>query len=408
MNIIYTKASVERDERYRIITSIVDDGGKRVVIKRPTSNKSYQHLDNMYNNYVNYKDNKYISQKLEWCKCEKVDNDIVFDYIVGKSYEEILNNYYNNNYIKAIEETIKILVDYIYNIDEVLDFSASSRFFELFGSVNFDKKVKGAVNINIDMLPDNIICSGDKDYIIDYEWVIDCIVPIDFVLYRCLTHSNVINKMGNEFIEKILTQNNISNNDIEQYKKMEINFQQHVKGSTKTLDEIYKIMPQSCFKLDALDWNATKNYVEVAIKDKDTEVTLYKGFENAEGYKIEFDLDVANDSELIIWPFGGTGILRILEISGVNESTGERIPLKKLSDNADLYINDEYYFINRPKMIFDINDSSKVIISVQVIERNNKYMDAIVENMKSKIVVEVKNESIIKRIKNKIKRLLNE
>ena len=76
-----------------------------------------------------------------------------------------------------------------------------------------------------------------KFYILDYEWVFDCTVPISFILYRAILHSMAISKLPSELIDELYKRYGISTELRELYLSMEEHFQNYV--SDKKISDYY-------------------------------------------------------------------------------------------------------------------------------------------------------------------------
>jgi hypothetical protein len=67
-------------------------------------------------------------------------------------------------------------------------------FSEFDGKLCFDKVS------NIDLILSNIIYKNDEIYIIDYEWVFNCGLPVEYTLYRTLKYNSLLKER--EYLEK--------------------------------------------------------------------------------------------------------------------------------------------------------------------------------------------------------------
>ncbi len=99
----------------------------------------------------------------------------------------------------------------------------TSQFKKLFGDFDYsdlNKKLSFRHISNIDFLFSNMIFRDNSIYIIDYEWIMDVSLPLEYIIYRasCVYKHNTRNyfdqketdiyiKMEDFFIEKIITGN---------------------------------------------------------------------------------------------------------------------------------------------------------------------------------------------------------
>ncbi|MFR3431553.1 MAG: hypothetical protein ACLTTH_16385 [Holdemanella porci] len=69
------------------------------------------------------------------------------------------------------------------------------------------------VFVDIDIILENVVLTeNNKFYILDYEWVFDCTVPISFILYRAILHSMAISELPDEQIDELYKRYGISLN----------------------------------------------------------------------------------------------------------------------------------------------------------------------------------------------------
>lgn len=82
---------------------------------------------------------------------------------------------------------------------------------------------------DIDVILENVILTDENKYfILDYEWVFDCTVPISFIMYRAILHSIAISKLKREEIELIYEHYGITKELRKVYLAMEESFQHYV------------------------------------------------------------------------------------------------------------------------------------------------------------------------------------
>ena len=104
-NIIYSKYSNERAERFQIRTDILEDeNGKKYVQKKAFTYEANTHINNIYINYKllleAYKDSKICINE-----CNKVENGLEFEYIVGNTLEEKLDKlFFNKDYVQLVKK----------------------------------------------------------------------------------------------------------------------------------------------------------------------------------------------------------------------------------------------------------------------------------------------------------------
>jgi hypothetical protein len=226
--IIYSKYSNYRKEPFRIKTAICQDENNRLVVEKVALNKNALcHVQNIYNNYKYLKEHNH-SPEININKCDIKNDMLQFEYIKGIRLTEKLNQLVKENkYIQFIEE-IKSYIDIIRELHGITSFTITDEFVEIFGENSFPPSVEAVIKPNVDLIFDNILIN-DQINIIDYEWLFDFPIPLNYILYRSLNQyfeqidDNKLHKEINIFA--IL---NISKEELEKFHNMEVNFSKYV------------------------------------------------------------------------------------------------------------------------------------------------------------------------------------
>lgn len=115
-----------------------------------------------------------------------VENHVLkYPYLEGHSLESELTGKFDNmdgligEFREIIRKYFRVNEKYLGN------FVPTDAYREFFGD-RYVSESKMALKVtNIDMLLQNMIMDGDKVVCIDYEWVFDFPVPVEFAVYRC-------------------------------------------------------------------------------------------------------------------------------------------------------------------------------------------------------------------------------
>ena len=185
MEKIYFRSSVYRKKFFQIKTSIIQDNGEKHVVKEAVYPLGIEHIKNIYNNeklikkillnenitYGTYKEGAYITEFHE-----------------GKTLGVLMYQCLLNGQVEKYKNYQKIWKKLIVGENNLIKFSYTENFKKIFGVDDEDLLGLPSTKIsNIDCSSDNIIFN-DKGQIkvIDYEWVYDFPVPVDFIFYRVL------------------------------------------------------------------------------------------------------------------------------------------------------------------------------------------------------------------------------
>ncbi len=352
--LIFSKYSDSRDNEYKIRTSIlIDKRGNKKVEKIPLNKKSINHIEKIYNNYTILK-SQYENSDFHLETCRKLDNKIEFDYIEGKTFVEILNEEFDKNGLEAVIERIKELKEKLYKLSNNEKFEISEEFKKVFGSVKLDENKKCIKPANIDFIGTNLIYSNGKFHIIDYEWVFNFYIPIDYIVYRTIFYYQDENVYKNKInLRKILEKLEISVQEEEKYYKMELQFDKYVRSKEYILEKLY-----TRFKMRKISIEKTLLKVEnyrAMVTDKDRHIgNLDKIIEDKE-------VEITNLDKIVLDKDRHIGNLdKIIEDKEVKITNLDKIVLDKDRhiDNLDKMIVDKDRHIDNLDKVLESKDKS--------------------------------------------------
>ncbi len=236
MKILYVKNNSERAKEFQLKTVIYEDNGSKFIKKQALCKEAIPHLKKMKETYLHLQ-NIILDTRLKPVKIiDETEDSLVFEYIEGISLQKKL--------LEAIgvneQEVSKVVKDYIqilkkcFKTDKFKSSNINKKFLELFGSndyIEFDNQDCFVQYSNIDLIFSNFIYKEDSIYIIDYEWVFEVDVPIDYIIYRNLAQqgissifeyikpSKIYGKMENHFISNFISTKEGFFNYAKQYEK---------------------------------------------------------------------------------------------------------------------------------------------------------------------------------------------
>lgn len=165
-----------RRDEFKTATIIRSDN---IVFKKPLLKKAQDHIKNMFDESGSR------FGKIECFKCNYEDACIKYDFIKNKSLEDyiieaILEND-KNKFFNIIEKFYNAL---LFNSTQTKEY-ANKKFlkvFKLFSEMNFHCHNKS----NLDLMFEDIFIINNQYYAIDYEWIFDFSIPIEFIFYRAI------------------------------------------------------------------------------------------------------------------------------------------------------------------------------------------------------------------------------
>lgn len=190
MKVLYVKTNSQRSKLYQLRTIIYEENGKKFIKKEAIIEESIAHLKQMKANYEHLK-NTIVDPNIRLAKIiHESESSLTFEFIDGVSAEQLFNN--------AIKEGENSIRKFILTFQDTLEKGFKTKlynkeyqtdFVDLFGNVNTSKlenKLCFKEVSNIDLIFSNLIYKDNTLYIIDYEWVYNCSLPIDYIIFRAV------------------------------------------------------------------------------------------------------------------------------------------------------------------------------------------------------------------------------
>lgn len=185
MKKIYFRSSVCRNKKFQIKTSVIEDNGEKYVVKEAVYPSGIQHIKNTYNNEKLIR-KIYADENVTYGTLK--GDAYITEFHNGKTLSKLMYKCLLNGQTEKYKEYQKIWKKLITGENNLIGFYYTEKFNEIFDINDNDLLDLPSTKIsNIDCSADNIIYD-DKEQIkvIDYEWVYDFPVPVDFIFYRVL------------------------------------------------------------------------------------------------------------------------------------------------------------------------------------------------------------------------------
>ena len=182
IEILYSKLSANRNQEFKIGTNIENNNGTIVVKKFPLSKNSDDHIKSFVTKYKDFKSNN-----IDLILPEIKKDEVYFQYLKERCFEDILIELIEEDKISGFLENIQKLFNDISSSKKILieDF-VKNDFEKVFGSKSCMKEGTVSNFNNIDLNFDNIFIKSEKIICIDYEWMFNFSVPVEFILWRAL------------------------------------------------------------------------------------------------------------------------------------------------------------------------------------------------------------------------------
>lgn len=328
----YIKFARERIDSLQIYTTIKKDGNKLVVQKAPIYEKGMAHLKHI-NQFASQFNKSMSDSSITYCQSYLNNEGLSFEYIAGKSLEELVQESINDESLDIIYQYLDLIKKIIENSPKTTP-AITKDFIEVFGKQElsqlpashwYDKN-------NIDLIFENILYDGNY-HVIDYEWIFDFPIPESFILFRVLFHSTAISQLNDEIKNVLYDYCNISDSLKALYLNMEINFQNYV--SDYQINNIVQELNLEAVYA-ALDENRLKR-IYIASDEYEKNIII------KDNNEINLTVLIKNDDRVTI-ELAEKCCLRVDELSCDQGNI-------QIESNADLVIGNHYYFTNKPKFI---------------------------------------------------------
>lgn len=236
---VYWRFSNDRQKQLAIYTRIGEKEKKRFVEKGSIFTEGQEHIDRMFytfenlcKQYAHPVDGTNITCRIN--KCQKQGNKLWFEYINGRSVEEIVLESLAKGQTEKAKTWVKIIAALVRSGEEH-EFEASEQFTQMFGDVGEVVRQMGLTvrkTTNIDPLLSNFLLQDNVITMIDYEWTFTFPIPADYAVYRMVFYL-VHNHTDVELLQQIdwYGMLGISQDSQTLFMKMEQAFQTYLQGS---------------------------------------------------------------------------------------------------------------------------------------------------------------------------------
>ncbi|SHH33969.1 hypothetical protein [Tepidibacter thalassicus] len=399
MDIVYVKYTRERIPQFQIKTIMYRENGKYFVKKEALYEEGKAHIRNIYDNYIkltqNYK-NVYIS------KAELKNDEIIFDYEYGNTIDKILLNLILKKDKRGFLEKLNWYKNFVENLEgkNYINFKFTNEFLNIFRGCDKLRGLKCLRISNVDLSFDNLIVDGENLVkIIDYEWVFDFPIPIDFLVYR-----SVINfyfrhiKYTEKFvdIDFIFDSLGITGEYIKIYELMLNRFHSYV--FVKDNVDNYVFYSKYLKKSYLINQSINRAYNMQVFADDGSgfceEKSIVKEMDLDKNSSVKFEFDISSFKSiksLRVDPINTNCVVYINKIVLVDENLVD-VETDEFVTNAEYIFEGKYVFLNDdPQIIIenlDLKRYVKIVIDIDFLDFDYKvkqYMMNLYDSLKNSL-----------------------
>lgn len=230
--VLYSRLSRDRRPEFQICTSIIEEDGKKYVLKSAGDLNAKNQLLSLERNSKVLKD--IFAEEINIVDCDMVDESTVrFEFAEGKNFTEVLVELYRVNEIQKATELINSFFELIAS-SSTEEFKPCKQFCDVFGDFSCSKPLKGISSACFDMHFNNIVLDEDGRFnYFDYEWDFDCLIPVNYIIFRSMQMLQRTGVFADEFILQFRETFGIDNEQSEIFLKMELAFLSYVRPAQK-------------------------------------------------------------------------------------------------------------------------------------------------------------------------------
>lgn len=290
MKILYVKNNSERAKELQLKTIIYEENGQKYVKKQASTKEAIPHLKKMKKSYELLSD-AIINPKIKLAKIiDESEESLTFEFISGVSLEK---KFYDAIKVgeNAIHTLIEEYLDLLHNGFKTHSFDSSTvdkAFRSKFGFndyKHFDNQLTFSGVSNIDLIFSNILYKDDSIYLIDYEWVFELDIPINFIVFRQFEnfifpdsirkkiyddldislYKNLYSTMNTNFIMGYITNKESFYQYSQNFRKYNPNYLQVIQQQDATIQEM-KSMDQKLIETQAIIAHKDKHIQEIQVE----------------------------------------------------------------------------------------------------------------------------------------------
>lgn len=373
MEVLYARYSRDRHTQFQMKTIIYSEFGMKKVMKQAINASGAPHLKRIMQNYIELEAH-YKSDVL--LKPTYKENKIVFDFIDGKSLDELLLEaalkkkknefiFYINLYKNFINEVA---------MENYSEFCNTDKFICFFKKEYPIEGLKAFITPNIDLNLDNIIRMTNGDFkVLDYEWVLDFPVPLEFVAFRAINtfyyahYSALINFVEISELFELFGIDSIVK--IKYYTEMSICFADYV-GTNQAIAKQNNYLRNGVrFEFIESDVvSAQLFYSNLQQSDLFTERDSYK-------LKVDYNTEILKftvDSSFKSFRFDPADKKCVIKLNGISayDEAGNELSINNVWSNALFVLNSQCYFFETddPQIYFSSDNElqiANIVISLK-------------------------------------------
>ena len=240
--IFYVKLNQGRKEKFRLLTRIVRENGEVRAEKEamvPQAEEFVEKLEKLGTESTG-------SDKYRNLPCKAENGKISYPLLTGKTLHQEIAELAHKGEIEEIKTLLKKFYQEFFGARKVMDYR-TGEFREVFGDYPGRSDYECVCPANVDLICSNIFMGENGNQIIDYEWMFDFPVPVNFIMWRLIhelyTHISELPQLCHE--DEMMAEFEIGYTDYEIFMKWTMHFVYEYVGCDTMMPFEQKRMPVS-------------------------------------------------------------------------------------------------------------------------------------------------------------------
>ncbi|EET60654.1 glycosyltransferase, group 2 family protein [Marvinbryantia formatexigens DSM 14469] len=219
--ILYVKSNSERRREFQILTKIIRRDGERLVRKEPLCAEAEPFVRQIIaNGAVRY------GTDYENLPAAEKDGALEYAFVEGETLFDRIRTLADAGDTEGIVQLLQKFYETCFAGCPRKEDYAGEAFQKLFGSAKGQGSRACVRPANLDLICDNVYMEKQRRLVIDYEWIFDMEIPVDFIMWRLLNDLYTkLPQLRGLFVKKTLMDIfGITGDDEELYRKWSQHF----------------------------------------------------------------------------------------------------------------------------------------------------------------------------------------
>ena len=240
--ILYVKLNQERKEKFRLLTRIVRENGEVRAEKEAMVPQAEEFVEKLEKTGTESTG----SDKYKNLPCRAENGKISYPLLTGKTLHQEIAELAHKEDLEEIKALLKKFYQEFFGARQTVDYR-TGEFREVFGDHPGREDYECVCPANVDLICSNIFMGENGNQIIDYEWMFDFPVPVNFIMWRLIhelyTHISELPQLCHE--DEMMAEFEIGYTDYEIFMKWTMHFVYEYVGCDTMMPFEQKRMPVS-------------------------------------------------------------------------------------------------------------------------------------------------------------------